>query len=193
MLKKNSLLTLASCIALSFFATTTQAEKPVAETAEKSHVLDVFGAKMTVPKAFKETKPGNRMIHAEFKASEGKGEEAKTARVYMMPSGGGIEPNVKRWEDQFPGGDEKAEKREEIKLGEWKAHIVDVNGTFAEKVGGGGPFAPGKTVQRPDYAMTGAIVVHPEGRLYFVKMVGPMSVVKANRKAFVEMIKSVKP
>ena len=44
---------------------------------------------------------------------------------------------------------------------------------------------------RFDYAMTGAILVHPEGRKFFVKMIGPADVVKANRKAFVEMIKTI--
>jgi hypothetical protein len=39
--------------------------------------------------------------------------------------------------------------------------------------------------------MAGAILVHPEGRKYFVKMIGPAEVVKANRKSFVSMIKSI--
>ena len=56
---------------------------------------------------------------------------------------------------------------------------------------GGGPFFGGKTVERENYAMAGAIIVHPEGRKYFVKMVGPAEVVNENREAFVEMIKSI--
>ena len=56
---------------------------------------------------------------------------------------------------------------------------------------GGGPFAGGKVINRENYAMAGAILVHPEGRKYFVKMIGPAAVVKANRKSFVSMIKSI--
>ena len=40
--------------------------------------------------------------------------------------------------------------------------------------------------------MTGAILVNPEGGPnFFVKMIGPSKVVKANREAFVKMIKSI--
>ena len=54
-----------------------------------------------------------------------------------------------------------------------------------------GQFAGGKVINRDNYAMAGAILVHPEGRKYFVKMIGPAEVVKANRKSFVSMIKSI--
>ena len=73
---------------------------------------------------------------------------------------------------------------------DWQVYIVDVAGSYAERTGGG-PFAGGKVVQRENYSMAGAILVHPQGRKYFVKMIGDAGVVKANRKAFVEMIKSI--
>ena len=158
----------------------------------KAKTITVFkSADLTVPATFKPGKQRSRIVEHEFQAVAKKDGEEKSARVYMMASGGGIEPNIKRWEGQFADGDKDKNKREEFKIGEWTVHLVDVNGSFAERMGGG-PFAPGKTVIRKDYAMTGAILVHPEGRTYFVKMVGPGFVVKENRKAFVEMIKSLK-
>ena len=48
-----------------------------------------------------------------------------------------------------------------------------------------------RVVNRENYAMTGAILVDPDGKKFFVKMIGPMKVVKANRNAFVKMIKSI--
>jgi hypothetical protein len=108
----------------------------------------------------------------------------------MMAAGGDVEANIKRWKGQFAGGDEAARKSEEMSIGKWTVHLVDVNGSYAERMGGG-PFAGGKVVNRENYGMTGAILVHPEGRKYFVKMIGPMAVVKANRDAFVTMIKSI--
>ncbi len=105
-----------------------------------------------------------------------------------MAAGGDVEANIKRWKGQFAGGDEAARKTEEMSIGKWKVHLVDVNGSYAERMGG--PFAGGKVVNRENYGMTGAIMVHPEGRKYFVKMIGPMSVVKANRDASVTILLS---
>ena len=169
------------------FPNTVRADKPV----DAKVSVDVFGAgTLDVPANFKKVQPKSRIIQHEFEAKAGEGDKAKKARVTMMAASGGVEANIKRWKGQFAGGDPDAQKTEEMKLGDWVAHIVDVSGSYAERMGGG-PFAGGKVVQRKDYAMAGAILVHPQGRTFFVKMIGPMSVIKANRKSFVEMIKSI--
>ena len=59
-----------------------------------------------------------------------------------------------------------------------------------------GPFfGGGKTVQRKDYAMIGAILVEPgdspNKKLYFAKMIGPQELIKSHREKFIEMVKSV--
>lgn len=157
------------------------------EAVEKTESVSVFDkSELKVPAAFKRTEPASRIIQHEFKVGEGDA----TARLTMMPAGGGVEANIKRWKGQFAGGDEAAQKSEKIKVGEWEVHLVDVSGSYAERMGGG-PFFGGKTVQRENYAMAGAIIVAPDARLFFVKMIGPAEVVKANRETFVTMIKSV--
>ncbi len=143
-----------------------------------------------VPAAFKRMPPKSRIVEHEFQASVGEGDDLQTARVYMMPSGGGVEPNIKRWYDQFSNGDKEAQKTEEMKLGGWKVHVVDASGDFQERMGGG-PFAGGKVVTRTNHAMTGAIFVNPEGKMYFAKMIGPARVVKTHRPAFLDMVKSI--
>ncbi len=159
-------------------------------TAKKSESVSVFGtATLAVPSSFKRAKVRSRIIEHEFQASLGEGDDAKTARVTMMAAGGDVQANIQRWNGQFSGGKAADQKSEEMKIGKWQVHIVDVTGSYGER--SGGPFAGGKTIQRSDYAMAGAILVNPEGRKYFVKMIGPASVVKANRKAFVQMIKSI--
>ncbi|MGB7348142.1 MAG: hypothetical protein WBD20_28215 [Pirellulaceae bacterium] len=163
-------------------------EKPV---SKETQTVNVFGeGTLTVPGAFKPSEKKSSIIEHEFTASVGEGDDAKTARVTMMGASGGVEANITRWKGQFTGGDEKEQKTEEMKLGDWKVHLVDVTGTYAESMRGG-PFAPGKTVQQENYAMAGAILVHPKGRTYFVKMIGPQEVIKENREAFVTMIKSI--
>ena len=180
---------LALTLAIGLTAVPTQAQA-TAETSAVAEVISVFGeGTLTVPAEFKKGKPASRIVQYEFVASAGEGDDVATARVYAMPSGGGVGPNIARWKAQF-SGNEDAFKQEEMKLGDWKVYLVDHAGKFSERMGGG-PFAPGKTVVREDYAMTGAIIESQKGQLYFVKMVGPQDVVKANREAFVKMIKSI--
>ena len=161
------------------------------DAKEKPEQVSVFNsATLVVPATFKRVPVKSRIIEHEFQAQAGKGDDAKTARVTMMAAGGDVAANIARWKGQFTGGDQEAQKTEDMKLGDWKVYIVDVAGGFQERMGGG-PFAGGKVVERTDHAMAGAILVHPEGRKYFVKMIGPASVVKANRESFVKMIKSI--
>ncbi len=177
---------MATCAALS--ASSSKADEAVATEGE---TVNVFGeGTLDVPAAFVRTKPKISLIQDEFRAKAGEGDDAKTARITMMAASGGVEANIRRWKGQFTGGNEEDQKTTSLKLGDWTVHLVDVSGTYAESMRGG-PFAPGKTVKRENYAMAGAIIAHPEGRTFFVKMIGPAEVVKANHKAFVTMIKSI--
>lgn len=158
---------------------------------QKTEKVSVFSGKLTVPAEFKRVEPKSRILEHEFQAKAGEGDDAKTARLTMMAAGGDVAANIQRWKGQFAGGDPAKQKSEKIEMGNnWIVHLVDVSGSFAERVGGG-PFAGGKVVNRPDYAMAGAILVNPTGGKYFLKLIGPASVVKANREAFVKMVKSL--
>jgi len=157
----------------------------------KTEKVSIFGAAdLVVPAEFKRVQPQSRILEHEFQAKAGEGDEAETARLTMMAAGGDVAANIQRWKGQFAGGDPKKQKTEEMKLGDWQVHMVDVSGNFAERVGGG-PFAGGRVVNRENYAMAGAILVHPTGRKYFLKMIGPAKVIKENREAFVKMVKSI--
>lgn len=84
--------------------------------------------------------------------------------------GGGIEPNLRRWQSQFtPDADGKpaAIAREEITVGEQKALLVTIKGTFLS-----GPAMSPKKTPMPGYAMIGAILQSAEGDV-FIKVTGP--------------------
>ncbi len=178
---------LVGCVVLSAMGvsvSTSADEKPTVS-------VDVLGnGNLTVPAEFKPVAPKSRLLAHEFEASIGEAKEGQTARVTMMAAGGDVKANIDRWKNQFVGGDAKDQKTEEMKIGKWQVYLVDVSGNYAERMGGG-PFAGGKVVNRENYAMTGAILVDPADQKYFVKMIGPADVVKANRKSFVAMIKSI--
>ena len=187
------------CLALAFTALAfgeprqLRAQNAVVEETEqtKTESVSIFGdGTLEVPVEFKRVQPKSMIVEHEFQAKSGEGDTEETARITMMASGGGVEPNIKRWQGQFTGGDEQLKKVEKLSLGDWKVHLVENNGTFAERMGGG-PFAGGKVVKRKNHGMIGAILVHPQGKLYFVKMIGPNSFVQAKRDTFIDMIKTL--
>lgn len=164
-----------------------------ADEAEEKQTVEVFDkATLNVPGDFERTAPKNNIVQDEFVAKAGEGDDVKTARLYMMQSGGSLQANLDRWRGQFSGNDDAFEKKE-MNVGKWKVVVAEHKGTYAERMGGG-PFAPGRTVQRPDYAMLGAIIAPPEpqGRNYYVKMIGHEDVIKENKDSFMKMIKSLK-
>jgi hypothetical protein len=108
-----------------------------------------------------------------------------------MAAGGDVKANIDRWKGQFTGGNAEAQKVEELKVGDWTVHMVDLSGKYKESMGGG-PFAPGKVVERENYAMIGGILVDPKGRKYFIKMTGPAELVKSNREGVLKMIEGLK-
>jgi hypothetical protein len=174
-------------VLISFSVFCSDAATVLGKDAAEPTSVSVFGkGEMKVPAAFTPTKPASSIIDHEFKVGQGD----STARLTMMAAGGGVELNIKRWKGQFSGGDKAAQKTEKLTVGKWEIHLVDLSGSFSERMGGG-PIAGGKMVQRENYAMAGAILVAPSERLYFAKMFGPAAVVKANRERFVEMVKSV--
>jgi hypothetical protein len=163
-----------------------------ADEAAVADTISVFDdAKLEVPEGWERTEPKSSIIEHEFLVKEGEGDDAPQARVTMMAAGGDVKANIDRWKGQFTGGDADAQKTEEKKVGNWTVHIADLSGSFAETMGGG-PFSGGKTVKRENYAMTGIILAHPEGRKYFIKVTGPMELVKANRPAVIKMIDGLK-
>lgn len=163
-----------------------------AQDAAAAETISVFGdAKLEVPADWERTKPQSSIVEHEFVAKSGEGEDAPKARITMMAAGGDVKANIERWKGQFTGGNAAAQKTEEKKIGNWTVHIADLSGTFAETMGGG-PFSGGKTVKRENHAMTGVILEHPEGRKYFIKVTGPMDVVKANRDDVIKMLDGLK-
>ncbi len=163
-----------------------------AEDAVAEKTISVFGdADLTIPDGWETTAPQSSIIEHEFLAKTGEAEDAPQARITMMAAGGDVKANIDRWKGQFAGGNAADQKTEELKIGNWTVHIADLSGSFSERMGGG-PFAGGKMIQREGYAMTGVILEHPAGKKYFIKVTGPMDVVKANRSKVVAMLDGLK-
>ncbi|SRR6056297_156258 len=159
-----------------------------ATAEEAGKTIEVFdSATMETPAAWKTVQPKVSIIEHEFAATAG--EDDGKARVTMMAASGSVDANVARWKGQFKLAENGVKQEKETVAGH-TVHLIHLAGSYKETMGGG-PFSGGRVVERDDYAMSGAIIVDPKGRQYFIKMIGPESVVKANREAFGEMVKGL--
>jgi hypothetical protein len=159
---------------------------------EKAETITVFDMMtLTIPEAWKTEAPKSSIVQHEYSLTKPEGEDAAGAtRITMMAAGGGVEPNIKRWEGQFSEGPEA--KVEKFDAAGQKVHFVEIEGTFKESMGGG-PFSGGKTVMQKDYMMLGGIIELANGRMYFIKLTGPKSEAKPQAEAFKKMLKEMKP
>jgi hypothetical protein len=163
-----------------------KSEKTVVELGEGTLTI-------TAPAEWKKVQPKSRIIEYEFATKSAEGDK-EAGRVTIMGAGGSVEDNIKRWVSQFSqadGSDTKDKAKVEKKtIGGSEVHFVDLSGTYKDSPAG--PFAGGKTIDRPDYRMLAAIVVTKNAGNYFVKFYGPAKTVAENEKAFKEMMESVK-
>jgi hypothetical protein len=114
------------------------------------------------------------MRKATFKIPKAGG-EADDAELAVSAASGGVEPNVKRWEQQF--GDAKA-KTEAKTVNGLKVTIVEIKGKFSSGGMMGQPAPP-----KDNQMLLGAIVDTGE-RQHFFKMTGGEKTVSAARKDF---------
>jgi hypothetical protein len=117
---------------------------------------------------------------------KGDSEAGELAVFYFGPGqGGAVDGNVERWASQF--GKKLSEvERSNREVNGLKQHVVEIpKGDYSsDMMGRGGD-------KKKDYAMLAAIVQSPSGS-YFFKLTGPEKSVTAERKAFFEMLDSVK-
>lgn len=148
--------------------------------------VGVAGLTFTPPEGFEAVEVRSPMRKAQFNVGDGEA-QGEIVFFYFGPGGaGGVDSNVKRWFGQFKEGpDAIGAKTEKTKAGETPVTLVSAKGTFLS----GPPRGP--AVEKPGYALLGAIVEAKQGAI-FVKFTGPAETVEANREAFRKMITSAK-
>jgi hypothetical protein len=120
------------------------------------------------------------MRKATFKIPKAGGDN-EDAELAVSAASGGVEPNVKRWEQQF--GDAKA-KTEPRTVNGLKVTIVEIKGKFSSGGMMGQPAAP-----KDNQMLLGAIVDAGD-RQHFFKMTGGEKTVSAARKDFDKLVAS---
>jgi len=146
---------------------------------------------LEAPEGWKRVQPKSGIVETEFAIPAAEGE--KEGRMTVMGAGGSVQANIDRWYGQFTqpdGGDTKAKATtKKLEIGGATVTIVDVSGTYKDTPGG--PFAGGKTIDRPKYRMLAAIVEVPDRGNYFLKFYGPATVVGAHAEGFRGMIEGM--
>jgi hypothetical protein len=147
---------------------------------------------LQAPEKWVRREPRTRIVEHEFAVEGKKGQDA--GRVTVMAAGGSIKDNIDRWISQFaqPDGKRTGDKAKIDKktVAGVAVQVVDISGTYKDTPGG--PFARGKTVDRANYRMLGAIISGgPSVGNYFIKFYGPQEIIKEHEKAFHKMIESL--
>ena len=163
----------------------TQDKKEV--TVEEAKDVEVKDIKLKVPASWKTEKPSNNLRLAQFKLPAADGEDPVAELVVSSfgGDGGGVDQNLKRWNDQFvPEG-----RKIKLTTGEstqGKYHLSDVSGTYLQT--SGGPFAGGKKTPKPGYRSLSVAIMVPDSGMYFLRLTGPektvTNAVDAFRKSF---------
>lgn len=146
---------------------------------------------LTAPANWTKKEPASRIVEVEFAVPPSKGDE-QPGRLTAMGAGGSVESNIDRWVGQFAGegGAAAKPKRDKTTVSGAEIEVVDLSGTYKDSPGG--PFAGGKTINRENYRMLGAIIQTKDRGNYFLKLYGPKATIDENAKGFQEMVKSLK-
>jgi hypothetical protein len=120
------------------------------------------------------------MRNAQLEIAQGPAKAEVTFFHFGAGASGTPADNVTRWFAQFPDSEQKRDSK--------TSEINGVRVTFASAEGTFSSGMPGRpTTPMPDHALLGAILQHADGDVY-VKMTGPVAVVKSATEAFQKMI-----
>lgn len=166
-----------------------------AVTAAETRAFDIAGSSILLeaPASWKRVQPKSGIVETEFSIPSAG--DLPPGRMTVMGAGGSVQANVDRWYSQFtqPDGSDTKQKAvtKTIKIAGCTVTMVDVSGTFKDAPAG--PFAGGKTVDRPDYRMLAAIVETPGSGSQFLKFYGPAATVAQEADGFRTMIEGMVP
>lgn len=172
--------------------------QPAATEAATVFSIADGAVSLEAPAGWRRVQPKSGMIETEFTipgdAAGAAGEPLAPGRMTVMGAGGSVEANIERWYGQFaqPDGSSTKDKAavKKLKVAGRDVTLVDVAGTYKDSPGG--PFAGGKTIERPAYRMLAAIVEGPDGN-YFLKFYGPAAIVEQHADGFRKMVEGMVP
>lgn len=167
-------------VASSQVAPESSAAVPIGAVLTEPAEKQFEGIRLTIPAGWEEQPVASEFIQAEYRATGDGG----PARMTLSSAGGGIEPNLQRWQGQFQRRTSDPEpQRTTLVVGGVEAVVIELHGTFTDGFSGKGP--------QPNSMMLGAII--PTGPAnFFLKLTGPRETVAAQKDAFFTLVSSAK-
>lgn len=159
--------------------------QPVSKTrlVDEPKEVKVEGITLKAPASWKQEPPANKLRAAQFKIgpAEGDKEPAELVVSFFRGDGGGVDPNLKRWTDQF-APDGRKEKLTQGTSPQGPYYVSDISGTYLKSEGG--PFAGGKKTPMPKFRSLSVILQVPDEGNYFLRLTGPEKTVAEAAEAF---------
>jgi len=145
------------------------------------------GLAWNVPRNWNTSEPKPmRLATYGIPALGGDSEGAECAVFYFGPSqGGGVQENLDRWVTQFENP--KDPQRSQGSVNGFPIYRISVKGEYLAP---SGPMMQSSGTKK-GYALLGAIVEGPAGRVFF-KLTGPEKTVAASKREFEDMMKSMR-
>lgn len=152
---------------------------PGAADAE-SGLQSFAGMKFQVPASWKSL-PLSQMQMGIIAAKFGMPEISEDISLTLSATGGSLEDNVRRWEDQFSGGEPPV--REVMAIGAEQATIVRLQGRFTPGFG---------RSPEENWSMTG-VIIPMTGQNYYLKLTGPTADVARAEEEFLKFCQIARP
>jgi hypothetical protein len=145
--------------------------------------LDQSGISFTVPAGWKQVKPPNRIVEAEFELPRVEGDEYD-GRLTLMSATGDPQQVIAIRTAEFRQEPAEPAITETLKLGDIESQLIDLRGEWRDSIRASKP--------RADYRMLLLIVPFSKGSAFYAKLTGPRSTVAAHEVEFREFLRSAR-
>lgn len=134
------------------------------------------GLVLHLPSSWKKEQPKSRMRLLQFRVpASGADQEDAELAVFSFSGGGSVKQNIERWIGQFAPANRKVSLFQgKTKQGQYV--LADISGTYKMPIG---PPIAGRTKEVPGSRVLAVILTGPEGKVYYLKLVGPDKTVAA--------------
>lgn len=155
--------------------------------ATVDHQIDAPGASFTLPATWTPQPPSSSMRLAQATLPGAAGDGQVTVFYFGPGGGGGVDSNLERWQGQMDPDPGSTASRESFDVNGFRVTWIESKGTLKPSTMGTGPTEP-----QPGSRLFGAVVEGPQGPWFF-KVTGPAETLDAQRDAFLELLRSVRP
>ncbi|GIX04431.1 MAG: hypothetical protein KatS3mg114_0300 [Planctomycetaceae bacterium] len=141
------------------------------------HTVKIEDITLQVPATWQQQPPANRLRLAQFQipATKEDSEAAELVVSFFGGDGGGIDANLKRWNDQFLSTDRKIQ----LFVGQspqGKYYLSDISGTYQKPIG---PPIANQRENKPGYRALSVILQVADKGNYFLRLIGPEKTVSS--------------